>query len=98
VQAVLIPITDRHFEYARKVKELLLKAGLRVEINAGKDRMQAKIRQAQVAKIPYMLVIGDKEQAAEAVAVRQRSGPDLGAMPVADFLAQAQAEMEVRDN
>ena len=61
---------------------------MRVEVNAGNDRMNAKIRQAQLQKIPYMLVIGDKEQDAGAVAVRQRSGDDLGALPVDDVLGR----------
>jgi len=64
VQAVLIPITDRHVEYAHSVEERLRKAGLRVEVNTSDDRMQAKIRDAQMQKIPYMLVVGDREVAA----------------------------------
>ncbi|HEY1016130.1 MAG TPA: threonine--tRNA ligase [Herpetosiphonaceae bacterium] len=88
IQATVIPITDRNVEYANEVAAQFKAAGLRVEVNAGNDRMNAKIRQAQLQKIPYMLVIGDKEQAAGAVAVRQRSGEDLGAQPVGEVLAR----------
>jgi threonyl-tRNA synthetase len=90
VQAMLIPIADRHVEYARKVEARLTDAGLRVEMDARAERMNAKIRDAQMQKIPYMLVMGDKEAQNDAVAVRLRSGEDKGAMPVADFVALAQ--------
>lgn len=97
VQAVVIPISDeRHSAYATEVGRQLTAAGLRVEVNLSKDRMQAKIRQAQLQKIPYMLIIGDREQNAGAVAVRTRSGEDLGAMPVAAFIARARAEIEAK--
>ncbi|OQY21638.1 MAG: threonine--tRNA ligase [Anaerolineaceae bacterium 4572_32.1] len=90
VQAVIIPIADRHIEYAAQVAEHLRQAELRAEMDDSSDRMQAKIRDAQLQKVPYMLIIGDREQDAEAVAVRLRSGENLGAMPVADFIARAQ--------
>ncbi|MCS6939989.1 MAG: threonine--tRNA ligase [Roseiflexaceae bacterium] len=97
VQAIVIPISDeRHSAYAAEVGRQLTAAGLRVEVNLSKDRMQAKIRQAQLQKIPYMLIIGDREQNAGAVAVRTRSGEDLGAMPVAAFIARARAEIEAK--
>jgi threonyl-tRNA synthetase len=94
VQAVVIPIADRHAEYAGQVKERLEAAGLRVEVDGRKDRMQAKIRDAQLQKIPYMLVVGDKAAAAEAVAVRSRDRGDLGPLPLTQFSQQALAEME----
>jgi len=97
VQAVLIPIADRHVEYANKVAEQLKAAGLRVEVNGGSDRMSAKIRDAQGQKVPYMLVMGDKEMEAGAVALRLRSGEDLGAMKVEDFIARAKADSEKGD-
>ena len=93
VQAVLIPIADRHAEYAGRVREQLAGAGLRVEVDARSERMQAKIRDAQLQKVPYMLVVGDKEAAAAAVAVRSRDRGDLGPTPVAEFIRQAQAEL-----
>jgi threonyl-tRNA synthetase len=96
VQAVLIPITDKQADYARAVRKQLAAAGLRVEIDESRDRMQGKIRRAQLQKVPYMLIIGGKEEAAEAVAVRTRSGEDLGATAVADFIARAVAEVRSR--
>jgi threonyl-tRNA synthetase len=89
VQAVLIPIADRHREFCATVQERLKQAGLRVEMDAGEDRMNAKIRNAQLRKIPYMLVVGDREQEAGAVAVRLRSGEDLKAKTVEEFIALA---------
>lgn len=85
VQAVLIPIADRHVAYAEEVAGRLRAAGLRVEVDSGSERMGNKIRLAQKQKIPYMLVVGDKEQAAGQVAVRLRSGQDLGPLDVAAF-------------
>jgi len=96
VQAVVIPIADRHAAYAGEVADRLRSAGLRVEVDAGSERMNAKIRQAQLQKVPYMLVIGDKEQEAGAVAVRQRSGPDLGALPVDELLERLVEEARTR--
>jgi threonyl-tRNA synthetase len=97
VQAIIIPISDeKHSEYGREVGERLKQAGIRAEVDDSKGRMQAKIRHAQEQKIPYMLIIGDKEQAAGAVAVRLRSGEDLGALPLASFIAQAQAAIGSR--
>jgi threonyl-tRNA synthetase len=70
--------------------------GMRVEVNMGRDRMQAKIRDAQMQKVPYMLIVGDREAAAGAIAVRTRSGEDLGAIAVDDFIARAQAEIAAK--
>jgi threonyl-tRNA synthetase len=89
VQAIQIPIADRHNAYAHEVAAQLKAAGLRVEVNDSSDRMQAKIRDAQLQKVPYMLVMGDREVEAGAVAVRLRSGEDLGAKPVSEFIAMA---------
>ncbi|MBN1217879.1 MAG: threonine--tRNA ligase [Anaerolineae bacterium] len=85
VQAVLIPIADRHGSYCERVAERLTAAGLRVEVDTGSERMGNKIRLAQQQKIPYMLVVGDKEQAANQVSVRLRSGEDLGPQDIAAF-------------
>jgi threonyl-tRNA synthetase len=90
VQAVLIPITDRHVPYAQEVAQQLRAVGLRVQVDDRSERMSAKIRDAQLQKIPYMLIVGDREAEAGAVAVRLRTEQDLGAMPVADFIAMAQ--------
>ncbi|HEX4203697.1 MAG TPA: threonine--tRNA ligase [Ktedonobacteraceae bacterium] len=86
LQVEVIPIADRHAEYANKVLETLKAAGIRAEIDVRGDRMNAKIRDAQLQKIPYMLVVGDKEAAAEAVAVRLRSNENLGAQPLTQFV------------
>jgi threonyl-tRNA synthetase len=94
---VIIPISDeKHGAYSKQVAEQLKRAGLRVELDASKDRMQAKIRHAQLQKVPYMLVIGDKEQAAGTVAVRLRSGEDLGALPVDAFIERAHEEIDAK--
>jgi len=89
VQAVMIPIADRHVEYCRQVRDRLNAAGLRVDIDSSLERMNAKIRNAQLQKIPYMLVVGDREQEEGAVSVRLRSGEDLKSKPLDEFLAMA---------
>ncbi|MEJ2749474.1 MAG: threonine--tRNA ligase, partial [Anaerolineae bacterium] len=89
VQVVMIPITDRHVAYAEKVAEKLREAGLRVDVDDSGERMNKKIRNAQLQKVPYMLVVGDKEAEDGTVAVRTRNNEDRGAMPLAEFLAQA---------
>jgi threonyl-tRNA synthetase len=89
VQAVVIPIADRHLDYAARVAERLGAAGLRVEVDRRAERMQAKVRDAQLQKVPYMLVVGDKEAEAEAVALRLRSNENLGAVPLARFIEVA---------
>jgi threonyl-tRNA synthetase len=94
VQVKLIPIADRHVEYAQSVAERLQAAGLRAEIDASSERMQAKIRDAQMAKIPYMLVIGDQELEADQVNLRKRDGQKPGAMSVDDFIAQAKQAVD----
>ena len=94
VQVMIIPIADRHVEYARKVEAVLKADGLRVQIDARSERMNSKIREAQLQKIPYMLVVGDKEVAEEAVSVRLRSGEDLGRNPLAEFRLLAQTALE----
>lgn len=89
VQAKIIPIADRHNEYARAVEKQLQAQGFRVQVDARSERMNAKIRDAQLMKIPYMLVVGDKEADAGAVSVRLRTGEDLKAMPLEQFSAMA---------
>jgi len=94
VQAMLIPIADRHVDYARQVAQELKRAGIRVEVDDRGERMNAKIRDAQNQKIPYMLVVGDREAEQGAVAVRLRSEENLGAMSVAAFLARTSQDIE----
>ena len=86
VQAMVVPIADRHNDFCHDVGAKLKAAGLRVEVNDSNDRMNAKIRQAQLQKVPYMLVVGDREVDAGSVAVRTRAGEDLGAKPVGDVV------------
>jgi len=93
VQAMMIPVADRHIPYAREVAEKLKAQGFRVEVDERGERMQAKIRDATMQKIPYMLVVGDKDQAAGAVSVRLRSGEDLKAKTLDEFIALARAEL-----
>ena len=96
VQVSLIPIADRHQDYARGVADQLREAGLRVEVDERSERMNAKIRDAQVQKVPYMLVMGDRDAEAKQVSVRLRSQEDLGGMSVEAFLDRAQADIEAR--
>jgi threonyl-tRNA synthetase len=96
VQAVLIPIADRHLSYARQVAERLKEAGLRVEVDDRGERMNAKIRDAQNQKIPYMLVIGDREVEASMVAVRLRTEENLGALQVEAFLERFEQDLAAR--
>ena len=86
VQAVVIPIADRHVEYAKGVEGRLAGVGVRAQTDARAERMNAKIRDAQVQKVPYMLVVGNREAEAGSAAVRLRSGEDLGAMPVSEVV------------
>ena len=87
VQATVIPIADRHLDYARLVEESLKKQGIRVEVDERSERMNAKIRHAQLQKIPYMLVVGDKEAASDSVAVRLRDGQDVGLKTLIEAVA-----------
>ena len=93
VQATLIPIADRHIEYARNVAGDLRAAGLRAHVDERGERMQAKIRDAQLQKVPYMLVVGDREAEAGAVAVRLRNGENLKARPLPEVIERMQAEV-----
>jgi threonyl-tRNA synthetase len=92
VQARLIPIADRHNHYCEGVAAKLRAAGLRAEVDGRSERMQAKIRDAQLQKVPYMLIAGDRDIEAGAVSVRTRENEDLGAVAVDDFVARLKAE------
>ncbi|MFX4261361.1 threonine--tRNA ligase [Pelotomaculum propionicicum] len=96
VQARVIPITDRHAEYARKIEKSLDEKDIRVEVDARNEKINYKIREAQAQKIPYMLVVGDKEAEQGTVAVRHRSRGDLGAMPLAEFENKLLEEIRTR--
>ncbi len=93
VQAVVLPISDRHRDYAAGVQNRLAAAGLRVELDDRQEKINYKIREAQLQKVPYMLVAGDRESAEGTIAVRSRSGGDLGARPVDAFIADALEEV-----
>jgi threonyl-tRNA synthetase len=88
VQIVIIPIADRHLEYARKVESELDSEGLRAQLDERSERMNLKIRDAQLEKVPYMLMVGDKEVRDSTVTVRLRSGENINAEPLASFIAQ----------
>jgi len=92
VQALLIPIADRHVDYTRSLGEELRSRGFRVQVDERSERMQAKIRDAQLQKVPYMLIVGDKEVSSGMVSVRLRSGQDLGPLPLADVIHRLQEE------
>src|SRR6201996_8097756 len=103
VQARVIPISEKFADYAQKVVDALFAApvvngtaGLRVDIDTSNERMQKKIRDAQLAKIPYMLVVGEREATEGKVAVRLRSGKDLGPMPLETFISRLKKEAESR--
>ncbi len=97
VQAVLIPIADRHIPYANQVAQELEAAGMRVQVDERGERMNAKIRDAQNQKIPYMLVVGDREQEQGMVALRLRSGENPGPMTVETLLERSRQDYEVGD-
>ena len=94
VQVVAIPIAERHSEAAKKAVDALKRAGVRAEIDDRNDTMQAKIRTATLQKVPYMAIIGDRESEGATVSVRTRSGEDLKAMGVGEFIAKVQKELE----
>ena len=89
VQVGLVPIAERHNDYGKKVQDQLRAAGLRVELDGRNEKMNSKIRDLTMQKIPYLLVFGDKEQEAGAVSVRVRGKGDQGSMPLADFITKA---------
>jgi threonyl-tRNA synthetase len=88
VQAIVLPITDRQTEYARGIQKQLDDAGIRATVDDRNEKVNFKIREAQLQKIPYMLVVGDREQQNAQVAVRNRKHGDQGAKPLADFITE----------
>ncbi len=96
VQAVVIPITDAHLDYAHQVAGALKGSGIRVEVDESSRRMNAKIREAQLQKIPYMLIVGDREMADETVAVRTRQNEDRGAVPLSEFTQMATTRIQTK--
>jgi threonyl-tRNA synthetase len=96
VQVVVVPIADRHLPYAETVRAQLAAAGLRVELDGRQEKIGSKIREAQLQKVPYMLVAGDREAADGTVSVRSRAGGDQGARRVDEFVAAATDEIRRR--
>jgi len=96
VQMVVLPISDRHLAYARGVRDRLEAAGLRVELDERQEKIGYKIREAQLQKVPYMLVTGDREAAEGTVSVRSRAAGDQGARPVDGFIAAALDEIRTK--
>jgi threonyl-tRNA synthetase len=97
VQVIIIPIADRHMEYAGKVADELRERDFRVHLDDRSERMNLKIREAQLQKIPYMIVVGDKEAESSAVSVRLRSGEDLGSMAVSDLISRIEAVVSAKE-
>ena len=95
-QVRVIPITDAHNEYAVRLAEQMKAEGIRAEADLGADRMNAKIRQAQLFKVPYMLVVGDREMAEEQVSLRKRDGSRADGLPVAEFIAMVKERIATR--
>ena len=93
-QAKILPISDAQLEYARKIEEEYRKAGIRIEVDDRNEKIGYKIREAQLQKIPYMLVVGDKEIEENAVAVRSRKEGDLGQVNQAEFLEKMKEEIK----
>ncbi len=93
IQIEVIPISDRHLDYANNVQEDLQKQGFRAEVNGKSEPMGAKIRDAQIQKIPYMLIVGDREQVKKEVAVRDRDGKNLGTISIENFVTHIQKEL-----
>ena len=94
VQVKILPLSETHREYARKVKELLKNADIRVELDERDEKIGYKIREATMQKIPYMLILGDKEVEANAVGVRSRKDGDIGQMSIEDFINKIQEEVK----
>lgn len=94
VQVKVLPITDKQLDYAKEVYNKMLEKGIRVELDSRQEKLGYKIREAQMSKVPYILVIGDKEIEANAVGVRARSEGDIGQLPVEDFIARIEDEIK----
>ena len=98
VQAIVLPISEKHLEYANKIKELLVTANVRAELDDRNEKIGYKIREAQLKKIPYMIIVCDKEVEEEAVSVRSRKNGDLGSKKADEFIAEIKKEIETRIN
>ena len=97
VQAMVLPIADRHLEYAAGVRDKLRAAGLRADLDERQEKIGYKIREAQLQKVPYMLVVGDRESADGTVSVRERSQGDQGSKSIDQFVAEARLRVDEKD-
>jgi len=91
VQAGIVPISERHLDYAEKIQATLQNAGLRVEVDHRNEKMGAKIRDFTLQKLPYILVVGDKEAETGGISLRVRGQGDQGAMPLEEFVTRARS-------
>ena len=98
LQVKVLPISDKHLEYANEVKKALEEKDVRVEVDERAEKIGYKIREAQLQKVPYMLVVGDKEEASGEVGVRNRKDGDLGAMKLEDFVSKIDSEIRNFEN
>lgn len=96
VQVKLLPIADRHLDYIYEVKAKLEEKGLRVEVDDRSEKIGYKIREAQLEKVPYMILCGDKDIEGNVISVRSRKQGDIGAMSVDEFLAKVMEEIETK--
>ncbi len=96
VQIAIIPISDKQNEYAEKLRERFFKEDFRVELDKRDEKMQKKIRDAELEKIPYMLIVGEKEAKAESISVRSKKSGDLGSMKVEEFIKKLKTEIETK--
>jgi threonyl-tRNA synthetase len=96
IQAMVLPISDRHTGYARATAERIRSSGLRVEVDERSESVSRKIRDAELRKVPYLLVVGDREQESDAVAVREHGAGDRGSMPVDELIALVLAQVKAR--
>ena len=96
VQAIVLPITDKFNAYAAQVAEQLIQAGVRVEVDHRNEKIGYKIREAQMQKIPYMLVVGEKEASSQTVSLRKRGEGDLGAVSVEQLVSDLVCEIKER--
>jgi threonyl-tRNA synthetase len=91
---VVIPIASRHQEYSQEVRDLLRAQGIRAEVDSRSEKMNAKIRDAETQKIPFILIVGDREVESRSVSVRRRKKGDLGAMPLSQLIEKMVEEIQ----
>jgi len=94
VQVIIMPITDKQGSHAKKIVEDLKKEGIRVELDNRTERLQAKIRDGSLQKVPYLGIIGDREIESSSISVRMRNGKDLGKLKISDFLQKLKEEID----